>query len=256
LITTASDPWRKEGRGLSSISSGGSCHSAVYLSEEKVPDEEDEEEIQTDCEREEEEEAQVLIRDEKFSYQNVPNNNNNDLNLSHDKHRRRSSVLSFLLQPTVLFLGLGACVRQSGTTARFKSFTKLLIKVALIMRLHRCDHVNFAICTAGYSWAYNGALYFQTYYESFDASWWLTWSTILGGSAGVVLGGGLSDRLVSKLGLSARALVLAASQVKCTLCNHPYSQHLTQLNYCRFAQLLLHLVYCGQIHLTLLHFYL
>jgi len=42
--------------GLSSISSGESCHSAaVYLSEEKVPDEEDEEEIQTGCEREEEE---------------------------------------------------------------------------------------------------------------------------------------------------------------------------------------------------------
>ncbi len=66
--------------------------------------------------------------------------------------------------------------------------------------------------SAGYTWGYNSALYYQTYYPDFNASWWLTWITIGGGSIGVVLGGFLSDRLVSKLGLSGRALVLAISQ--------------------------------------------
>jgi len=88
-----------------------------------------------------------------------------------------------LNEPVVYILGLGACLRHS----------------------------------AGYTWGYNSALYFQTYYPSnTNTSIWLTWITIFGGSFGVILGGFLNDRLVSRLGMASRALVLAASQIIAT----------------------------------------
>lgn len=67
---------------------------------------------------------------------------------------------------------------------------------------------------AGFCWGYNSALYFQTYYPEYDAGWWLTGISIGGGALGSVVGGYISDRLVNRLGISARALVLAGSQVK------------------------------------------
>lgn len=91
-----------------------------------------------------------------------------------------SSPRHCLSQPVIYLLGLGACIRHS----------------------------------AGYTWSYNSALYFQTYYPTYaSANIWLTWITIFGGSLGVVLGGFVSDRLVSRLGIPSRALVLAASQL-------------------------------------------
>lgn len=69
---------------------------------------------------------------------------------------------------------------------------------------------------AGFCWGYNSALYFKTYYPDYDVSLWLTGISIGAGAVGTVIGGVLSDRLVSKLGISARALVLAISQVSWT----------------------------------------
>ncbi|ODM94927.1 Protein spinster 2, partial [Orchesella cincta] len=94
-----------------------------------------------------------------------------------------TGAVSCCLQPAVIFLGLAACLRHS----------------------------------AGYTWGYNSALYFQTYFPNYSsASIWLTWITIGGGSLGVILGGYVSDRLVSRLGISSRALVLAGSQIIAT----------------------------------------
>ncbi|XP_035709150.1 uncharacterized protein LOC118436091 isoform X2 [Folsomia candida] len=81
--------------------------------------------------------------------------------------------------PAMIFLLVGACVRHS----------------------------------AGFCWGYNSALYFKTYYPDYDVSLWLTGISIGAGAAGTLIGGYASDRLVSKLGISARALVLAISQL-------------------------------------------
>ncbi|CAL8091732.1 unnamed protein product [Orchesella dallaii] len=96
---------------------------------------------------------------------------------------KTAGALSCCLQPAAILLGLGACLRHS----------------------------------AGYTWGYNSALYFQTYFPNYSsASIWLTWITIGGGSLGVIFGGYVSDRLVSRLGIPSRALVLAGSQIIAT----------------------------------------
>lgn len=64
---------------------------------------------------------------------------------------------------------------------------------------------------AGFSWAYNSQLYFDFYYPDVDVALWLFVVSIVGGSAGILIGGAVSDRVV-KRGLHARAWVLAASQ--------------------------------------------
>ena len=69
------------------------------------------------------------------------------------------------------------------------------------------------IIPAGFSWAYNTQLYFQTYYPSFNLGVWVSAVSIIGGSIGVALGGFVSDKLVPRLGPRARLYVLAASQV-------------------------------------------
>ncbi|CAL8071526.1 unnamed protein product [Orchesella dallaii] len=88
-------------------------------------------------------------------------------------------LIALIKRPEILILGLAACIRHS----------------------------------AGFCWGYNSALYFQTYYPDYDAGWWLTGISIGGGAIGSVCGGYLSDRLVNRLGISARALVLAGSQL-------------------------------------------
>lgn len=78
-------------------------------------------------------------------------------------------------------------------------------------------------------------MYFSTYYPDYDVSLWLTGISIGAGmndkyeialfkhnggmflngtgAVGTLIGGYLSDKLVYKMGISARALVLALSQV-------------------------------------------
>ena len=87
--------------------------------------------------------------------------------------------LKHFFQPAVLFLCLAACVRH----------------------------------TAGFAWAYNTQLYYDTYYPAVDVGLWLFFVSIVGGSVGILIGGAVSDRIVKKIGLHARAWVLAASQV-------------------------------------------
>ena len=71
--------------------------------------------------------------------------------------------------------------------------------------------------TAGYSWAYNTRLYFQTYHPDFDIGYWILLASCVGGSFGVFAGGFFSDRLVGRLGLHSRLWLLAA----CTLAAAP-----------------------------------
>lgn len=112
-------------------------------------------------------EAQVLIR-------------GGDQNQNKVSHLTSMPSSGDCLQPVVLLLGVGACLRHS----------------------------------AGYTWGYNSALYFQTYFPFYASSnIWLSWITILGGSLGVILGGYMSDRLVTRMGIASRALVLAGSQL-------------------------------------------
>ncbi|EFX75812.1 hypothetical protein DAPPUDRAFT_322857 [Daphnia pulex] len=66
--------------------------------------------------------------------------------------------------------------------------------------------------TAGFSWAYNSQLYFDYYYPGTDVGLWLFLVSIVGGSSGILNGGAVSDRVVKRAGLQARARVLAASK--------------------------------------------
>ena len=65
----------------------------------------------------------------------------------------------------------------------------------------------------GYSWAYNAQLYHDTYYPDFDVGMYLFITSIVGGSIGILVGGVVSDRIVKRVGVQARAWVLATSQV-------------------------------------------
>lgn len=69
---------------------------------------------------------------------------------------------------------------------------------------------------AGFSWAYNSQLYFDYYYPGVDVGLWLFLVSIVGGSAGILIGGVVSDRVIKRTGLHARAWVLAASQTLAT----------------------------------------
>ena len=72
--------------------------------------------------------------------------------------------------------------------------------------------VHICFLPAGFSWAYNSQLYFDSYYPGYDVGLWLFLVSIVGGSSGILIGGVVSDRVVKRTGLQARAWVLAASQ--------------------------------------------
>ncbi|CAL4234721.1 unnamed protein product [Meganyctiphanes norvegica] len=95
---------------------------------------------------------------------------------------QNKSTVKVLLSPTIIMLCLAACVRH----------------------------------TAGFTWAYNTQLYFNTYYPEYNLGVWITCDSIFGGSLGVAVGGIVSDKLVKRLGLRARLYVLAASQLLAT----------------------------------------
>ena len=66
---------------------------------------------------------------------------------------------------------------------------------------------------AGYSWGNNSQLYHDTYFPDFNVQLYLFFTSIIGGSIGIIVGGIVSDRVVKRVGLQARAWVLALSQV-------------------------------------------
>jgi len=94
-------------------------------------------------------------------------------------HSIWQNYLKPFLQPSVLMLLLGACIRQ----------------------------------TAGYSWSYNSQLYHDTYFPDFDVGLYLFGTSVLGGSIGILVGGVVSDRIVKRIGLQGRAWVLMGSQL-------------------------------------------
>ncbi|KAK2713773.1 probable 4-methylmuconolactone transporter isoform X2 [Artemia franciscana] len=67
--------------------------------------------------------------------------------------------------------------------------------------------------TAGYCWAYSTQMFYDTYHPGVDIGTWMTLVSIFGGSFGIIAGGFVSDRVVSKVGLHARAWVLGLSQL-------------------------------------------
>ena len=69
---------------------------------------------------------------------------------------------------------------------------------------------------AGFTWSYNSQLYHDTYYPTFDIGLYLFFTSIIGGSIGILIGGVVSDKIVKKVGIQARAWVLAVSQVICS----------------------------------------
>lgn len=64
--------------------------------------------------------------------------------------------------------------------------------------------------------AYNCDLYYKHYYPDYDLGWPLFGVTIIAGSVGVVIGGAVSDRIVSKMGIRSRVAVLSISQLLST----------------------------------------
>lgn len=101
--------------------------------------------------------------------------------------------------------------RERGTymAKLWSSFTQPSVLMLLVAAMAR--H------TAGYTWAYNTRLYFQSYHPHFSLGYWILTASCVGGSFGVVAGGFFSDRLVARLGLASRLWLLAA----CTLIAAP-----------------------------------
>ncbi|CAG4934135.1 unnamed protein product [Colias eurytheme] len=69
----------------------------------------------------------------------------------------------------------------------------------------------------GMCFAYNADLYYRDYFPDVDLGWWLFAVTVGIGSIGVVVGGVVSDKFVSRMGVRSRVLVLALSQLIATL---------------------------------------
>ncbi|XP_045503093.1 putative metabolite transport protein HI_1104 [Colias croceus] len=69
----------------------------------------------------------------------------------------------------------------------------------------------------GMCFAYNADLYYRDYFPDVDLGWWLFAVTVGIGSIGVVAGGVVSDKFVSRMGVRSRVLVLALSQLIATL---------------------------------------
>lgn len=63
------------------------------------------------------------------------------------------------------------------------------------------------------TFGYNCDLFYREYFPDYDLGWWLFAVTVVIGSIGVVAGGVISDKFVSKMGIKSRVLVLAISQL-------------------------------------------
>ncbi|XP_055380423.1 putative metabolite transport protein HI_1104 [Condylostylus longicornis] len=93
------------------------------------------------------------------------------------------SLVKVLLQPRMVLLMIAASIRHSG----------------------------------GMTFAYNADLYYNQYFPDADLGWWLFAVTIGIGGIGVVVGGIVSDKIVSKMGIRSRAACLALSQLIATV---------------------------------------
>ncbi|CAH1785992.1 unnamed protein product [Owenia fusiformis] len=66
----------------------------------------------------------------------------------------------------------------------------------------------------GYVWAYNTQPYFESIHQTRDQiAKFMSWIPLIGGSLGAVLGGFISDRVVTRRGPTARIMVLVISQL-------------------------------------------
>jgi len=115
-----------------------------------------------------------------------------------------NDIIKPFFHPCVLTLLLGACIRQTGNLD-----WKLAVRKCLWTASIACV---FSLL-AGYSWGNNSQLYHDTYFPDFNVGLYLFFTSIIGGSIGILVGGIVSDRVVKKVGLQARAWVLCLSQV-------------------------------------------
>ena len=99
------------------------------------------------------------------------------------KQGRISSIVKVFLGPSTLILSLAGSIRNAG----------------------------------GYVWAYNTQPYFNQYYPDVNLGYWMSWIPLVSGSMGVLLGGVISDRVITR-GLYARVWVLVFSQVRERMC--------------------------------------
>ncbi|EDV27922.1 uncharacterized protein TRIADDRAFT_13389, partial [Trichoplax adhaerens] len=113
-------------------------------------------------------------------------------------HKDKSSNMSEKLSWT----------RFKSAIAPFKNYTLLCLVIAGSIRN-----------AGGYVWAYNVKSYFNQYYPQVMVANYLVWIPLIAGSLGSLLGGIISDRLVTSYGLKARIWVLIASQ----LCSAPFA---------------------------------
>jgi hypothetical protein len=94
-------------------------------------------------------------------------------------------------------------------------------KVSLVKILFEPRFILFTICAsirhcAGLTFAYNADLYFRNYFPQVDLGWWLFLVTVGTGCFGVIIGGYISDKLVTKYGIKSRVICLAVSQLLAT----------------------------------------
>ena len=67
---------------------------------------------------------------------------------------------------------------------------------------------------AFYVWLYNCDVYYESLGQrAEEIGTYMSWSPVLGGSLGLVLGGYISDSITEKYGTNARLLVVIISQV-------------------------------------------
>lgn len=87
-----------------------------------------------------------------------------------------------------------------------------VMKNKIVIGLLRSERSVF-FSSAGLAMVFNTQPFFDEYYPGYDIGMWLFGDAIVGGSAGIVIGGLVSDQIVKKIGLHARAWVLAGTQV-------------------------------------------
>ena len=106
--------------------------------------------------------------------------------------------------------GESQCNSDEPLKSRFYRAAKTIASPAMLLLL-----VGGSIRqSAGATWSYNAQLYFQQYYPNFNPGLAISLSTLIGGAMGCFVGGYMADVVVTRLGLYARVLVMAVTQVR------------------------------------------